>query len=141
MKRMYVLFNFLLLLFVMYSQMQGQEKHNSEAQKIFSRFEEGMTTGAVDKFSKYFSYRTYLSFTQGVNGYYSFDQSYYVVKDFLSINLPVSFSLTNVITDTSSPFAFGTLKYIKNGIRGSASVFISIQFTNKKWQISQVTIN
>jgi len=141
MKRMYVLFNFLLLLFAMHSQMQGQENHNTEAQKIFALFEEGMTTGAVDKFSKYFSYRTYLSFNKGINGYYSFDQSYYVVKDFLSINLPVSFNLTNIITDTSTPFAFGTLKYIKNGIRGSATVFISLQFTNKKWQISQVTIN
>ena len=126
---------------MIHSQMQGQEKHNKEAQKIFSRFEEGMTTGAVDKFSKYFSYRTYLSFTDGVSGYYSFDQSYYVVKDFLSINLPLSFNLTNIITDTSTPFAYGTLKYVKNGIKGSAAVFISLQVINKKCQISQVTIN
>ena len=141
MKRICVLFIFLILLPVMHSQMHGQDKHNKEAQKIFSRFEEGISTGAVDKFSKYFAYRTYLSFTQGVSGYYSFDQSYYVVKDFLSINLPVSFTLTNIITETSTPFAFGTLKYIKSGIKGSATVFISLQLINKKWQISQVTIN
>lgn len=141
MKRKSVLFILLILLSVVYSQIQGQEKHNKEAQKIFSRFEEGMTTGAIDKFSQYFSYRTYLSFTQGVSGYYSFDQSYYVVKDFLSINLPISFNLTNIIIETSTPFAFGTLKFIRSGIKGSATVFISLQLINKKWQISQVTIN
>jgi len=141
MKRKFMLFILLILLPVMYSLILGQEKHNKEAQKIFSRFEEGMTTGAVDKFSQYFSYRTYLSFTQGVSGYYSFDQSYYVVKDFLSINLPISLNLTNIITETSTPFAFGTLKFIRSGIKGSATVFISLQLINKKWQISQVTIN
>ena len=141
MKRITVLLIFLMMFSVICSQMNGQEKRNKEAQIIFSRFEEGMATGAVDKFSKYFASRTYLSFTQGVSGYYSFDQSYYVVKDFLSINLPLSFNLTNIITETSTPFAFGTLRYIKSGIKGSAAVFISLQFINKNWQISQVTIN
>ena len=141
MKRISGLFVFLIVLQSLHLQMQAQENHNKEAQKIFSRFEEGMTTGAVDKFSKYFASRTYLSFINGVSGYYSFDQSYYVVKDFLSINLPISFKLTNVITETSTPFAFGTLKYISSGIKGSATVFISLQYINKNWLISQVTIN
>ncbi|MHB8929934.1 MAG: DUF4783 domain-containing protein [Melioribacteraceae bacterium] len=119
----------------------AQESKSREAQKVFMRIEEGINTGAVDKFSNYFSAKNYFSFNGGTTGYYSANQSYYVIKDFLSIYQTISFKLTNIVTDTATPFASGNLRYNNKGIRGNAIVFISLQLIDNNWRISQITIN
>ncbi|KAF0151055.1 MAG: hypothetical protein FD143_2288 [Ignavibacteria bacterium] len=119
----------------------AQEAKSKDAVKLFIKIEDGIGTGSVDKFSNYFSQRNYLSFTNGAAGYYSANQSYYVIKDFLSVNRPISFKITNMVTETATPFAAGTLKYISNGIRTAATVFISLQMIDNQWRISQITIN
>lgn len=119
----------------------AQETKPKDAVKLFVKIEDGIGSGSVDKFSSYFSQRNYLSFTNGAAGYYSANQSYYVIKDFLSVNQPISFKITNMVTETATPFAAGTLKYISKGIRTTATVFISLQMIDNQWRISQITIN
>ncbi len=119
----------------------SQDIKGNEVTKLFIRFEEGMNNSAVDKFSNYFSEKNFISLKNGTSGYYSANQSYYVIKDFLRIYQPISFKLTNIVTDSNNPFASGLLKYNNNGIRGTALVFISLQMINNKWKISQITIN
>ncbi len=119
----------------------AQDLKSREANLLFIKIEEGLNGGTVDKFSKYFAGKNYISLTSGSNGYYSANQSYYVIKDFLSIYQPISFKMTNSVTDTTNPFASGTLRYNNKGIRGTATVFISLQYIDKQWRISQITIN
>ncbi len=119
----------------------AQELKGKEAHKVFLRIEEGLNSSAVDKFSNYFGDKNYLSLTNGTTGYYSANQSYYVIKDFLSIYQSASFKLTNIVTETSTPFASGSLKYNNNGIRGTAIVFITLYLIDNQWRISQITIN
>lgn len=123
------------------SRLNAQESKSKEAQKVFAGFEDGLSKGTVDKFSNYFSEKNYLSLTNGITGYYSSNQSYYVLKDFLSVFQPLSFKLVNIVTDTSMPFASGVLRFNSKGIRGSANVFISLQQIDNKWHISQITVN
>ena len=130
-----------LLLLLLVASANAQDIKPKEAVKLFARIEDGIGSGSVDKFSNYFSQRNYLSFTNGAAGYYSANQSYYVIKDFLSVNQPISFKITNMVTETTTPFAAGTLKYISKGIRTTATVFISLQLIDNQWRISQITIN
>ncbi len=139
-KNIAMLFTFLFVLFSN-QKVLAQDFKSKEALKIFARIEEGINTGSIDKFSNYFANRNYLSLTNGVAGYYSANQSYYVIKDFLSVTQPLNFKLTNIVTETSAPFAAGSLRYISNGIRGTATVFISLQFIENQWRISQITVN
>lgn len=119
----------------------AQESKSREAGLLFIKIEEGLSSGSVDKFSKFFSAKNYISLSNGSSGYYSANQSYYVIKDFLSIYQPISFKITNSIIDTSNPFASGVLKYNNKGIRGTATVFITLQYLDNQWRISQITIN
>jgi hypothetical protein len=119
----------------------AQEAKSKEIQRIFSRIEEGIETGSIDKFASYFSSRNYLSLSGGTAGYYSQNQTFYVIKDFFSINQPLTFKLTNIVADLPTPFAAGTLRYINRGIKSTATVFISLQWIDHQWKISQVTIN
>ena len=134
-------FSFAVLLLLVPMNIISQDHKAQEAQKVFSSFEDGLSSGAVDKFSNYFCEKNYLSLSNGITGYYSSNQSYYVLKDYLSIYKPISFKLINIVTDTSTPFASGVLRYSSNGIRGTASVFVSLQHIDSKWHISQITIN
>lgn len=135
------IFLLIVLLLLNFSALHPQEIKEREAQKIFYQFEEGINSEAVDKFSNYFGNRNYLSLKNGTTSYYSASQSYYVIKDFLSIFHPISFKLTNIVIETPTPFASGILKYNSKGIRGTATVFISLQFSDNQWRISQITIN
>ncbi len=119
----------------------AQDHSDKEVAKIFTQFEAGITDRAVDKFSNYFAAKNYLSLRNGSTGYYSANQSYYVIKDYLSIYQPITFKLTNIVTDSSTPFASGVLRYSSKGIRGFAMVFISLQYSENAWRISQITIN
>ena len=123
------------------SDSSAQELRQRDAQKIFLRIEEGLNSSAVDKFSSYFGDKNYLSLANGTTGYFSSNQSYYVIKDFLSIYQSASFKLTNIVTETSTPFASGILKYNNKGIRGTATVYISLHLIDNQWRISQITIN
>ena len=129
--------------FLFFSENVGwaQDSKNREANLLFIKIEEGLNSGAVDKFSKYFSGKNYISLSNGSNGYFSANQSYYVIKDFLSVHQPIAFKISNVVIETSSPFASGILKYNNKGIRGTATVFITLQYLDNQWRISQITIN
>lgn len=132
---------FYLILFLFnYLDYYPQEKL-SEVNKLFIYFEEGLNNNTIDRFASYFSEKCFISLSNGASGYYSSNQCYYVLKDFLSLYRPISFKLTNIVTDTSNPFASGILKYNNKGIRGSAVVFISLLFLNNQWRIAQITIN
>lgn len=107
---------------------------------VMSKIEEGFTTGEVDKFSKYFGSQTYASLSNGVSGYYSSNQFFYIMENYFSICKPISFRIINSNTDSDNPYAAGVYKYESKGIRGSAQVFISLKRFGSSWKISQITI-
>lgn len=97
--------------------------------------------GDVSKFSSFFSDRTYISLANGTAGYYSSNQAYYVLQDFLLYYKPSNFRITHQVTDSENPFASGEMKYFSNGMRGTAQVYVSLKNDNGNWRISQITIN
>lgn len=119
----------------------AQDSKERDVQKLFIKIEEGLTSGSVDKFSNYFSGRNYISLSNGTSGYFSSNQSYYVIKDYLSVFQPISFKFTNIVADSGNPFAAGSLKFNNKGIRGTATVFVTLNFSDNEWRISQITIS
>lgn len=107
--------------------------------KVFSDIEFGLTTGNVASFSKYFATETFLSLNSGIVGYYSSNQSYYVLQNFFNLNKPISFKYTNNVFGTN-PYATGILNYESKSRRETAQVFISLDASGKNWKISQITI-
>lgn len=132
-----ILFIFLIILSsleTIYSQDQEKIKN------IFSQLEKGLNNGVVSEFSQYFSNDTYISLANGITGYYTANQSFYILQDFLSIYVPFKFSFSNISTDSNSPFATGSFKYDYKGVRNTARVFISLKSFGDKWHITQITI-
>jgi len=66
---------------------------------IFQEIENGIVESDVSKIARYFSPKPYLSFSNGVTGYYSSNQAYYVLENFFNIYKVISFKFDHKKND------------------------------------------
>jgi hypothetical protein len=128
------------VVFIISTAVFAQDK-TSTVENIFRDIEAGISQGRVASIAKYFSPQTYFSFTNGVSGYYSANQAYYVLQDFFNIYQALSFKLNNIHSDETNPYATGVYNYELKGKRGTAQVYISLKNTGGSWRIIQITFN
>jgi hypothetical protein len=107
--------------------------------KVFSDLENAISSGNVTTIAKYFSGQNFLSLSTGISGYYSANQSFYVLQDFFNIHSPITFKFTT-LKGGRNAYATGTLVYKSHNIKKTALVFISLESTDNNWKISQITI-
>jgi hypothetical protein len=116
-------------------------QRQSITKNVFDEIESGISTGKASSISSFLSGQTYLSFSNGVNGYYSSNQAYYILQDFFKIYRVISFKLQSIKTDENVPYATGIYYFDLRGKRGTARVYISLNRNGNNWKISQLTIN
>ncbi len=129
----------------------AQEKENSKVKKlnsdkvsailVFHEIENGISTNNVSDYSRFFDSQIYLSLSNGVNGYYSSNQAYYVLVEYFKNYQAVSFKLGDVQEDESGIYSTGSYEYFYKGKRDQAHVYISLKNARNKWKITQITIN
>lgn len=108
---------------------------------IFSDIESGIVNSDVKKFSHYFSSQPYISLVNGVNGYYSSNQTYYILEDFLNSFKVVSFKMEETKTEGSVSYGKGDYYFEKKGRREVAHLYITLNKSGNKWYITQISIN
>ena len=147
MKKYIYIIIILLPLSVLFSQTSNLTRKSETETKtqheelIFKEIESGVKEGNVERISKYFGQQTYFSFSNGTNGYYSSNQAFYVLEDFLKLYRVTSFKLDNIKSDNNHSYATGKYNYDNKGQRSSAKVYISIKKIGTNWIITQFTIN
>ncbi len=145
-KSFYILLSLLCLSFVSsaYSQnfnSDSQKNTQTESYHIFTEISSGIAKQDVESVARYFSSQTYLSLSNGISGYYSSNQAYYVLEDFFKVYRVTAFRFDNIQTDSSNPYATGEYQFEYRGKRDLAQVYIALKKTGKNWKISQITIN
>ena len=114
---------------------------SQQEELIFKEIESGIKDANVAAISKYFGQQTYFSFSNGINGYYSSNQAYYVLEDFLKLYRVTSFKLDHIKSDNNHSYATGKYNYDNKGQRNTAQVYISLKKIGNNWIITQFTIN
>ena len=109
--------------------------------QIYEEIESSIREGNVSSIAKYFGSQTYFSFSNGINGYYSANQAYYVLEDFFKLYKVTSFRFDHIKNDKTSSYATGKYGYDHRGKRSSAQVYISLKKLGNNWNITQLTIN
>lgn len=132
--------NFFVLIFL-FTAFYPLNDDESEINMIFLRFESGIKNANVDEFFTDLDSEIYLSFRKGVSGYFSSNQSYYLINDYLREYNPISFNIYLKSSDGNSPYGYGSFFYKKKGIRGNSKVFVSLKKTKSSWKISQITFD
>ena len=147
MKKYFYIFILLLPLTVLFSQTSNltgkteTKKNTPQEELIFKEIESGIKDANVEKISKYFGQQTYFSFSNGINGYYSSNQAFYVVEDFFKLYRVTSFKLDHIKSDNNHSYATGKYNYDNKGQRSTAQVYISLKKIGANWIITQFTIN
>ena len=152
MKNCFLIFiTFLLFLFSGYKSHPGNNspagasellyefQNKQQMEKVFTDIENGLSSGNVTLLSQHFSSQNYLSLSNGIRGYFSSNQTYYILQDLFKINKPVLFRFTGVVAN-KNPYATGVLTYENRNRKETAQVFISLEYSGSQWTISQLTI-
>jgi hypothetical protein len=149
MKNFYIL-SFILTIWLSFSLIYAQNKeipaHENKVQKnsaqvILTEIEKGIAKGNIAEIFKHLSPQTYFSLTNGIRGYFSSNQAYYILEDFFKVYQVVSFKFHSVQTENGNPYATGIYVYEFKGKRQSAQVYISLKNVGKSWKIIQITFN
>jgi hypothetical protein len=119
----------------------NSRSQNSLAYGILEEIEESIANAQISAIYHYLSSQIYLSFLNGVSGYYSSNQAYYVLENFLKEYKVTSFSFDNIKLNTLTPLATGTYYYEHKGNRSEAKMYLTLKLTGKSWQITQIAIN
>ncbi|WP_041294144.1 DUF4783 domain-containing protein [Ignavibacterium album] len=140
----------LLTIFLNTGILLGQESFRSNIQSkdsnqivnsVFDDIELSIREGNVPRLSKYLGAQTYFSLSNGVNGYYSPNQAYYILEDFFNLYKVTAFKFNQISKDKTNPYATGTFSFDNKGKRNTAKVYISLKKIGDKWNITQLTIN
>jgi len=107
--------------------------------QVFSDIERAFSSGNISLIAEYFPSQIYLSLSSGVNGYYSSNQAFYILQDFFQIYQPIAFKFTQR-SESENGFATGIFSFESKNKKGTAQVFISVEYLVAKWKISLITI-
>jgi hypothetical protein len=149
MKKLYYVLSFIFTCFVLTTFAQEKEAVGTQnpkilktsVQEIFDELGNGMSTGNIQDISRLFNSQIYLNLSNGISGYYSSNQAYYVLQDFFRVHHVVSFEFSDTQEEERSLYAIGTYNYSTNGKVDTAQVYIALNLSGKKWKITQITIN
>ena len=103
--------------------------------------EQGIKIGKVSELSHFVDNQIYLNLSNGITGYYSSNQAYYVLADFFKSHRMISIDFDNSLANISNPIAIGNCQYLSDDKQESGQLYISLKFINNKWKLTQITIN
>ncbi|MDR3668441.1 MAG: DUF4783 domain-containing protein [Ignavibacteriaceae bacterium] len=116
-------------------------KQKNSAYLILTEIEEGIARGNIAIISRHLSPQTYFSLTNGIRGYFSSNQAYYILEDFYKVYQVLSFKFHSIQTENGNPYATGIYFYEFKGKRETAQVYVSLKNIGKSWKIIQITFN
>ncbi len=108
---------------------------------VLNEIEEGIKKSNIEKLTEYFSPQPYISLLNGVNGYYSTNQVYYILEEFFENFKVVSFNFENKKFEDNVVYCTGIYYYEKKGKRESAYLYVTLNKIGNEWKISQISIN
>jgi hypothetical protein len=108
---------------------------------VLNEIEKGIKESDISTLNEYFSSQPYLSLLNGVNGYYSTNQVYYILEEFFENFKVVSFNFENKKFEDNVVYGTGIYYYESKGKRESAYLYVTLNKVGNEWKISQISIN
>ncbi len=114
----------------------GQEK----IEEVFDAIEIGILSGDVKRISPYFGRQMRLNLPSAKSGYYSANQSYYLLQTFFSGRKIISFKFTSRRPDDTAPYATGGGTARSRGVNELLQIYVSFTRAGQRWVISEFNI-
>jgi len=108
---------------------------------VFMNIADGLNYSNVNYVTPYFGSEVYLNVQADEQGYYTPDQSRYILENFFGSNPVSSFRWKNCSHSDTYAFAIGKYKYQKSGFINTYTISVSIKYINDLWVIDQILVN
>lgn len=113
----------------------------ANCKKVFVLIGEGLNYANVYALTPYFGTDVYLNILDNEKGYYSSDQTKYIIDNFLTNNAVYEFKWKLSSRSENYAFATGKYKYKRNGYLNNYDFSVSLKYINGGWLIDQIIIN
>jgi len=114
--------------------------HKTEI-SVFNQIADGINRGDIARLINYFTTQPYISLPNGVNGYYSSNQVYYILETFFQEFKVLSFKFESKRFENNSVYGTGIYYYERKGKRESALLYVTLNKIGNKWRLSQLSVN
>lgn len=114
---------------------------NKQVVNVVKKIQDAIVNKDISTLVDHLSPQTYFNLPNGISGYYSSNQAYFVLEDFLKTYRVTSFNFDEINTKNNTPFATGSYEYDFKGNRNSAHIYLQLRNSGKNWRITQITIN
>lgn len=120
--------------------LQLSQQVETTSKTIFAAVEKGIDEGDVDAFSSYFGNRVYMNLPSGESGYFSANQAYYILKNYIGNRKPLGFSFTTLGEADQIPYATGRAAFRFKGNKEFTQVYVALVKANGKWIIDKINL-
>lgn len=120
---------------------EAKKQKFAGCKKVFIAIGEGINYSNVYSVIPYFGTEVYLNILNDERGYYSPDQTKYILENFFTNNPVYTFKWRMSSRSENYAFASGKYKYSKNGYINNYNLSVSLKYANEKWLIDQIIIN
>jgi hypothetical protein len=111
-----------------------------EYAEVFRAIERGFNENNAAAISQYFSHHVFISLPNGQSGYYSGNQSYYILQNYLSGRRIQSLTLQQYGGSDTAPYASGKGRAEARGSVENIQVYVSLSKIGDRWMVTQFTI-
>lgn len=126
-----------LVSFILYAQEEQIKNSNNE---IFKLIEQGIKSSNISLFSGYLGKQVYLNLKSGETGYFSSNQAYYILQNYISNRKIIDFNFNSFGYADKIPFAVGNLVFKFKGNHIFTQVYVSLTLQESKWVIDKINI-
>src|SRR5512140_32585 len=110
------------------------------SREVIDRVQEGLSTGNVGLFSRYMSSQVTVTLKGAESGYYSANQAYYLLANYLRTRQFARFTFSTIGGSEGNPYATGSVKFNYRGKREIAQVYVALARMGGRWVITQINI-
>jgi hypothetical protein len=107
---------------------------------LFDTIEAAILAGDVKKLAPYFGKQVNLSLQSGPSGYFSGNQSYYILQNYFSSRKILSFKFTSRKLDDTYPYATGGGTSRAKGVNEILQFYVALAEVDGRWVISQFNV-
>jgi hypothetical protein len=109
--------------------------------EIFKAVADGLNAGTVATIVPHLAPQVYISLRAGEQGYFSPNQSYYLLDFYLRSTRLCNLKFTTTAVSATTPFATGSATIMRRGKREQVQVYVSLAPAGGGWCIAQLNIH
>ena len=108
--------------------------------RVLSEVQEGIVKSDVGSFASSIAPQVYVSLLNSDEGYFSSNQSSFVIQHFLSANKILTFRFTTIQSEGSSGYATGGGTIVRRGSPEIIQVYVALKYQDRAWILTQFNI-